>query len=266
MHTTAGGDPDLAALGEVLADRSRCRILLALGDGRALAASTLAAEAGVVASTASGHLARLVQAGLLDVEPHGRHRYYRLSGPDAARLLETLAGFAPTTPIRSLRAGSRAQALRAARTCYDHLAGRLGTDLMAALLDRGWLAGGDGRFDPGRADRDRPSAVGWDATYRLTSGGLSWAEAFGILVPTSTRRPLLRYCVDWSEQRHHLAGAFGAALLVRLVELGWLRRSPTSRAVHVTDPGGAGFRDTFGIAVPGPSQPLSRLLAHGGHR
>src|SRR5436309_11961186 len=112
------GDTDLAALGAVLAERARSRILLALGDGRALPASVLASEAGVAASTASGHLARLVDAGLLAVEPDGRHRYYRLAGPEVGRLIETLARVAPAAPVRSLREGTRAHALRRARTCY----------------------------------------------------------------------------------------------------------------------------------------------------
>jgi DNA-binding transcriptional ArsR family regulator len=117
------GDTDIAAVAAVLADQSRAKMVLALGDGRALAATTLAAEAGVAASTASVHLAKLTDAGLLDVEAHGRHRYYRLSGPHVAELVEALARLAPASPVRSLREGSRAHAMRSARTCYDHLAG-----------------------------------------------------------------------------------------------------------------------------------------------
>src|SRR5436190_1559997 len=147
------GDTDLAALGSVLAERSRARMLLALGDGRALPASVLASEAGVAASTASGHLARLVDAGLLDVDVQGRHRYYRLAGPQVAELIETLARVAPTAPVRSLREGTRAHALRAARTCYDHIAGRLGVDIFAALIAGGAVRGGDGRHHPGAAAR-----------------------------------------------------------------------------------------------------------------
>src|SRR4051794_28664518 len=113
------GDADLAALGAVLGDPARCRVLLALGDGRALAASVLAAEAGVAPSTASAHLARLVDAELLTVEAHGRHRYYRLAGPHVGRLLEALAQQAPAAPVRSLREGTRAHAVREARCCYD---------------------------------------------------------------------------------------------------------------------------------------------------
>src|SRR5437763_6698353 len=115
------GDTNIAALGALLSDPGRCRILLVLGDGRALPASVLASEAGVAPSTASEHLGKLLDAHLLRVETHGRHRYYRLAGPHVARLLETLAQYAPTAPVRSLKEGTRAQAVRQARYCYDHL-------------------------------------------------------------------------------------------------------------------------------------------------
>jgi DNA-binding transcriptional ArsR family regulator len=207
----------------------------------ALAATTLAAEAGVAASTASAHLAKLVHAGLLQVERHGRHRYYRLTGPQAGELLEALARLAPAAPVRSLREGTRAHAVRSARTCYDHLAGQLGTAIMGALIDQGVLAGGDGTFDSGGSGRDRLSSPGWDCDYQLTGAGRAWMDDFGVKIATGSRRPLIRYCVDWSEQRHHLSGALGAALLTGLTGLGWLRRAPASRAVHVTSDGRAGL-------------------------
>lgn len=244
------GDTDIAAVAAVLADPGRARMLLALGDGRALAASTLAAEAGVAASTASAHLARLVQAELLQVERHGRHRYYRITGPQVGELLEALARLAPAAPVRSLREGSRAHAVRSARTCYDHLAGQLGTALMEALIDQGVLAGGDGTFDPGGSGRDRLSSPGWDCDYRLTGTGRAWMDDFGVKIAAGSRRPLIRYCVDWSEQRHHLSGALGAALLTRLAGMGWVRRAPASRAVHVTSDGRSGLAATFGIKAP----------------
>ena len=174
------GDADIAAVAALIGDRTRSRVLLALGDGRALAASVLAAEAGVSASTISEHLAKLLDAGLLSVESHGRHRYYRLAGPHVARLLESLAQHAPPAPVTSLRQGTRASAVRAGRYCYDHLGGRLGVGMMRALLDRGVLAGGDGRHDPARAVNDRLSAPGGDVDYRLTDAGEDWARAFGI--------------------------------------------------------------------------------------
>ena len=137
-----------------MADRGRARILLALGDGRALPASVLADEAGVAASTASAHLARLVKGGMLRVERHGRHRYFRLAGPEVGELIEALARISPPAPVRSLKQGSKAHAVRFARTCYDHLAGMLGTKLMEALLEHDLLTGGDGVFDP---DGARPT-------------------------------------------------------------------------------------------------------------
>jgi len=196
-----GGDVELAAVGALVADPGRCRILLALDDGRALPASRLAAEAGVSAATASSHLGKLTEAGLLAVEARGRHRYYRLTGPAVAELIEALQRLAPTAPVRSLRQGTQAQALREARTCYDHVAGRLGVALMAALI--------------------------------------------GVRIPPHRR--LMRYCVDWSEQRHHLAGGLGRGLLDRLHELDWIRRTDATRALRITDSGRDGLRATFGV-------------------
>ncbi len=243
------GDAHIAKIGSLVADPARARILLALGDGRALAASVLADEAGVSASTASAHLAKLVDGGLLSVERHGRHRYFALTGPDVAELIEALARMAPPAPVRSLRQGTRAHAVRAARTCYDHLAGALGAGVMAAMLERGQLSGGDGRFDRARGQRDRLSAPGFDLDYRLTEQGFEELEEFGIdfAALRARQRPLIRYCVDWSEQRHHLAGSLGAALAERMFELDWIRRARRGRAVHVGAAGRAGLRATFGL-------------------
>jgi DNA-binding transcriptional ArsR family regulator len=244
------GDADLAALGAVLGERARARILLALGDGRSLAASVLASEAGVSASTASAHLARLVDAGLLAVSVQGRHRYYRLAGPQVAELIEVLARVAPAAPVRSLREGTRAQALRAARTCYDHLAGRLGVALLQALIRDEAVVGGDGRHRLDGDGEDRLSAPGRDVDYRLTPGGAQRLARLGVELPDVASDGLaLRYCVDWSEQAHHLSGPVGRALARRLLELGWLRRAERSRAVHVTDPGRSGLRAQFGVQL-----------------
>ncbi len=244
-----GGDADIAAVGSLVADPGRSRMLLALGDGRALLASRLAAEAGVSPATASSHLRKLTSAGLLAVEPSGRHRFYRLAGPQVARLIETLEQAAPAAPVRSLRPGSRAQALRQARTCYDHLAGRVATDLMAALIGKGLLAGGDGTLGPGSARADHYYGYGRDVDYALTPAGQRFFDDFGVSPPPG--RALIRYCVDWSEQRHHLAGGLGRGLLDRVTALGWIQRSATSRAVRVTEAGRRGLPGTFGIEVPG---------------
>jgi DNA-binding transcriptional ArsR family regulator len=243
------GDADIAAVGALLGDRARTRILAALGDGRALAASVLAVEAGVAASTASEHLARLIDGGLLLCESHGRHRYYRLAGPDVARMLEAMARLAPAAPVTSLREGTKAHALRVARTCYDHLAGQVGTGLMAAMIDGGLIEGGDGVYHP-RAARDRLSGPGRDVDYALTDRGADALTHLGVDLDgaAASRRPFVRYCVDWSEQRHHLAGALGAAVHDRLVELGWIRHQPRGRAVWLTAEGARGLEQGFGFA------------------
>jgi DNA-binding transcriptional ArsR family regulator len=244
VEATSRGDADIAALGAVLSEPARARMLLALGDGRALAASVLANEAGVAASTASGHLGRLVDAGLVDVLPQGRHRYYRLAGPQVAELLEALARVAPPGPVRSLRQGTHAEAIRSARTCYDHLAGRLGVAIFGALVDGGHVVGGDGRHDPARAVQDRLSARGRDIDYRLTPSGRAALARLGVEPETDA----LRYCVDWSEQRHHLSGAAGRALAARLLELRWIRRADSGRAVFVTDLGRRELPHALGVS------------------
>jgi DNA-binding transcriptional ArsR family regulator len=245
------GDADIAKVGALVADPARARILMALGDGRALPASVLSDEAGVAPSTASAHLNKLLGGGLVGVEPHGRHRYFRLAGPEVGELMEALARLSPAAPVRSLRQGTKANALRYARTCYDHLAGMLGTGLMQALLEGGLLAGGDGNFDPASACEDRLASPGFDFDYRLTARGVRELDAFGIDLDSlrSRRRPLIRYCVDWSEQRHHLAGALGAAVADRMLELNWIRRARRSRAVHISDEGYPGLKDRFGLAL-----------------
>ena len=244
------GDADIAKVGALIADPARARILLALGDGRSLPATVLASEAGVSPSTTSAHLGKLVDGGLLTVHRQGRHRYYRLSGPAVGEALEKLMTLAPAAPVRSLRQGTRANAVRSARTCYDHLAGVLGAGLMAAMLERGLLTGGDGTFTPG-GGRDRLSAPGREHRYDLTERGRAELTAFGLDVAglERLRRPLIRYCVDWSEQRHHLAGALGAAIAARTLELGWITRARRGRAVHVTDAGRDGLQEAFGLQL-----------------
>jgi len=243
------GDADLAALGALLAEPARAKILLALDDGRALAASVLAAEAGVSPSTASSHLARLLDGGLLDVHVQGRHRYYRLAGGHVGELIEALARLAPRTPVRSLREDTRAHALRAARTCYDHLAGHLGVELFAAFIDRGWVVGGDGRHRLEGGGEDRLSSPGKDLSYRLTGAGCGGFATLGVTLPEPDSDGMLplRYCVDWTEQRHHLSGIAGSALATRLLQLGWVRRLPRGRAVRVTAAGASELRERFGI-------------------
>ncbi|MEV7657106.1 helix-turn-helix domain-containing protein [Streptomyces anulatus] len=221
--------PDLAALAALLADGTRANFCLALLDGRAWTASELARHAGVAASTATEHLNLLVGGGLLTQERQGRHRYVRLADPDTAELIEKLAAMAPRRADlpRSLPAANRSRALARARTCYDHLAGALGVAITEAMTDRGLLD--------------------WERGLALTSAGTAWLTELGIALPTATRRPPVRSCLDWTERRPHLAGAAGAALCRHTFDAGWITRIGTSRAVALTDAGVHALKDHLGL-------------------
>ena len=234
--------------GELLADRGRCRILLALADGRALPASVLASEAGMRASTASGHLRKLAEGGLIEVLPTGRYRYYRLPGPEVARLVEVIGRLAPAQPVRSLRAGTRAQALRLARRCYDHIGGRLGVAVTDALRERGLIEGPDGTPDLAAVRGDRTAGgVSDEADYSITTQGHRELSAMGVVLPPARER-----CAPhpWIKQRHHIAGPLGTAVLTGFRSAGWVTLAPTHRALRVNERGISGLRDHFGIAWP----------------
>ncbi len=242
-YVEAGGDVDVAAVAMLFADRTRASILGALADGRALAASVLADEAGVSAPAASAQLAKLTKAGLIGVEVSGRHRYYHLASDRVAAVIEALAALAPPMPVRSLREGTRAAALRRARTCYDHLAGRYGVQLTQALLGGGVLVARDGIADTRRRSRDPLSSQLAEHPYELGRNAGPVLGELGVDLDAVRRgegqRPLLRFCLDWSEQRHHLAGRLGAALLDAFLDQGWVVRRAGHRAVSVTDAGEA---------------------------
>ncbi|MEV5600825.1 metalloregulator ArsR/SmtB family transcription factor [Streptomyces sp. NPDC052299] len=274
-HSTTGtaglessGEPlkhqtDIARAAALIADPSRARILKCLADGRALPANALAAEAGIGAATASAHLAKLVEGALLTVEQRGRHRFYRLAGPDVSAALECLALIAPPLAINSLKQSNRAIALHRGRSCYDHLAGRLGVALMRGLLERGILTGHDRIHRPDESVRDRPASYGHDVRYRLTRSGRTELAGLGIdtdrLPP---RRPAIRYCVDWSEHQHHLAGGLGAVLTARLFALDWVRWGRSPRVVNLTGTGARGLERTLGVVltdvkVPAGGEPVN---------
>jgi len=222
--------PPIAAVGALIGDPARALMLCALMDGRARTASELASEAGVSRPTASAHLTRLTDGALLARERQGRHRYFRLRSPEVAQALETLmvlGGARVGPPAARPRSPERD-----ARTCYDHLAGRLGVALLDALGARGHLTV-DG------------------ARITLSPSGEALAERLGIALGEvrAQRRPFARLCLDWSERRHHLAGALGAAFLERFLARGWIRRADRSRAVIVTGRGASGFRRELGIAA-----------------
>jgi DNA-binding transcriptional ArsR family regulator len=230
MPTPMHGDADIATIASVIGHPARGRMLTAMLGGRALPANELAEAAGVSASTASAHLQRLTASGLVAVERQGRHRYHRLADARVAELIETMAQLAPAQGIRSLREANRSTAERAARSCYDHLAGAVGVAVADALIERGAL----NRDDLTLRDGTAFAALGIDL------------DALG-----RGRRPLTRFCIDWSERRPHLAGALGAALLNAFLDAGWLARRPSGRAVAVTPRGLAGLRAELGIDVAG---------------
>jgi len=248
-----GGDADLAAAATLIAEPARARILSALLDGRALPASGLAAEAGLSAPATTAHLNKLRAGGLIEVEPSGRHRYYRLAGQHVAVALEALTTIAPVAPVRSLRQGTHAAALRAARSCYDHLAGRLGVAVTGALLEHEALMATDGIEDTVRRPGDRLAAAVASHPYQLGHAAEHVFAGLGVDLPGLLRaprsRPLMRFCVDWTEQRHHLAGRLGAALLTALCESGDLTRDPGRRTVNVTDQGAETLHRRLGIDV-----------------
>lgn len=227
---------------------------MALADGRSLPATVLASEAGVTPQATSAQLNRLTRGGLIVGEKSGRHRYYRLASEQVAGILEALAGAAPTQPIRSLRQDTRAGALRRARTCYDHLAGQLGCDLTQALLDREVLQANDGIDTTRRRTSDPLSAPLPEHPYQLGPNAGSVLTHLGIegdLLRSSAprRRPLLRFCLDWSEQRHHLGGRLGATILITLEHSRWITRRPGDRAVTLTDLGHQQLNDRLGLAT-----------------
>jgi DNA-binding transcriptional ArsR family regulator len=228
MHYPAGmpSASTLAETAALIGDPARAAMLAALLDGRALTAGELAAIAGITPQTASGHLARLSAAGLVAVSPQGRHRYHRLASPAVARILEDLSLLA-AAPKR-LATGPKDAQMRLARTCYDHLAGRLAVAIAEALVQRGEI-------------ELTPEAGA------VTERGEAALARLGIVAGPRRGRLLCRPCLDWSERRPHLAGVLGAALCARCFELGWVRRREGGRALLVTPTGWQGLAQAFGL-------------------
>ncbi len=218
--------PNIAAIASLLGDPARANILTALMRDQALTASELAQEAGIALSTASGHLSKLDAAGLVTMRKQGRHRYFQLSGADVASVLEGLMGLAARTGHVRARIGPHDPALRAARVCYDHLAGDAGVRLFDRLTAKKLIAETGGGL-----------ALTARGEQALTGQG------FDLATLAAGRRPLCRSCLDWSERRSHLGGALGAALLHHMLRLKWARQLPQSRAVIFSPRGRAQFDD-----------------------
>lgn len=231
--------PNIVGIAALIGDHARADVLSALLADRAMTPTELAAIAGVTKQTISAHLTKLLCAGLIAVERQGRHRYFRLADDDVAELLESLMGVAYRTGAHRLVPSPRDPALRKARICYDHLAGELGVRIFEALLRRKVLQQTDDQIellDAGRV---------FFGTLEIDVDALA-----------KQRRVLCRACLDWSERRSHLAGGLGAALLTRLLALGWAKRVPNSRVVRFT-PTGEGALDTLLDGTPRRSTRLA---------
>jgi len=216
--------PNIVGIAALIGDHARAEVLTALMADRALTATELASGAGVTKQTISAHLAKLVAAGLVAVESQGRHRYFRLADRDVAHLIESLMGVAFRTGAVRLRASPREPALRRARVCYDHLAGEIGVRLYENLLQQRALVTAPGSNGNGLV----LTAVGERLFRKLHIDTAALA---------GQKRAFCRACLDWSERRHHLAGALGAALLARFIDLGWAKRAKESRVVTITASG-----------------------------
>jgi DNA-binding transcriptional ArsR family regulator len=281
-------DVDVVPAAALIAEPTRAAMITALLDDRPLAAGELARLAGVSPATASAHLARLLNGGLVTMIRQGRHRYYHLAGPEVAAAMEALAHLSSATPVqvRSLRESRDATALAEARTCYDHLAGRAGVALLEALLAQGILApapgggqlaacgpngggdgaaasavanGGSGALDAahagyeGRHVRAAPQAPIGPEAFEVTPDGMATLTSFGLNIGAleKTRRRFAGACLDWTERKPHLNGALGAAMTARLLGLGWIEQGSRRRAVRVTPAGREGLAATFGWSLEG---------------
>jgi DNA-binding transcriptional ArsR family regulator len=223
-------------IANLLADPARAAMVWALIDGTMRPAGELAFAANVSPQSASAHLAKLVEGGLLLSEAQGRHRYFRLASNEAASLIESLASFGASVRPRAPRHAPLARAMPVqflrARTCYDHLAGEIAVQILQAMLKARWLTGAGPDYKPTRLGQERLAALGIDAS----------SEREG-------RRPLARGCVDLTQRRPHLAGALGADLLDFYAREGWILRTPRSRVVSITPKGNTALTRTFGITA-----------------
>jgi DNA-binding transcriptional ArsR family regulator len=223
---------DVAAAAALIGEPARAALLIALTETEYLPARELAARAGIAPSTASGHLARLLEGEPVVAQRSGRHRYFRLANAEVAAAIDALSVIAPARPVRTVRYPTDGEALREARTCYDHLAGRLGVELTVVLEREGVLV-------PGEEE------------YALGDGAADFLRAqFGIDVDALHvgRRAVARTCVDWSERRRHVAGTLGAALAASVLDRDWVRRRDGNRSLEVTPAGREALEQRFGLS------------------
>jgi DNA-binding transcriptional ArsR family regulator len=230
-------DADLATVADLMTTH-RAPLLLALLGGRAMTAGELAARTDISPSLASSHLSKLLDGELVSVEQHGRQRHYQLANPHVAEVIEAMLTIAPARIAQSLRQSNRGEAIRHARTCYDHLAGTLGVGLTEALQHQRVIKAAD-------------------SAYQLTESGQQRLESLGLDIAAlrQRHRAFARPCQDWTERRPHLAGALGAGIAERLLELNWLQPIPGTRALRVTDSGERGLRDELGLNLAPSGRP-----------
>jgi DNA-binding transcriptional ArsR family regulator len=230
---------NMVEVAALVGDTARATMLAALMGGQALTASELASLAHVTRPTASGHLGKLTKARLISVTQKRRNRYFRIASPLVARMLESIKAVAALeTPARYRPRSAQDDALRLARTCYDHLAGRLGVAIADALVAKEYVV----LSEEGGA---------------VTPAGARFLKKFGVefAAKSSGRRIFCRACLDWSERRYHVAGFVGAEIWRRCLELGWLTRQRDSRAVRLTPAGRRGLRETLGVDLESLSLP-----------
>jgi DNA-binding transcriptional ArsR family regulator len=226
-------DAAIATIAALIGDPTRANILLALMGGLALPAGELAMRANVAPQTASSHLSKLLEAKLLNLEVQGRHRYYSLAGPEIGSIIESLMTIAPTPKLLAQSESERNTPLRFARTCYNHLAGTVAVQICQAFQEHGLLV------------------TAGNKQYGVTADGRLWFERFGIILDEikSSHSGFARQCLDWTERRHHLAGALGTVLLQRLFELKWIVRVDRTRAVHITYKGQEQLSKLLGVKL-----------------
>lgn len=227
------GQHNISSVAHLIAEPVRSVILITLVDGSAMSAGALARAAGVTAQTASSHLAKLLDGGLLSVESKGRHRYYRLAGAHVSHVLESLATIGPVTPAWRHTPNRPAQALRFARCCYDHLAGQISIAVTQSMLTRGFIVEAGER------------------QYAVTAPGCEWLQQLGIDMNDpafSHASEHARQCLDWTERQYHVAGPLGARLMDAFLAWGWISRSSATRSVSVTALGWEGLKQHFGIS------------------
>lgn len=227
------GQHNISSVAHLIAEPVRSVMLITLVDGSAMSAGALARAAGVTAQTASSHLAKLLDGGLLSVESKGRHRYYRLAGAHVSHVLESLATIGPVTPAWRHTPNRPAQALRFARCCYDHLAGQISIAVTQSMLTRGFIVEAGER------------------QYAVTAPGCEWLQQLGIDMNDpafSQASEHARQCLDWTERQYHVAGPLGARLMDAFLAWGWISRSSATRSVSVTALGWEGLKQHFGIS------------------